>query len=178
MVKVALYARVSKGFEQTADNQLFALRNWLKNNPEFIVEGEYVDEISSRKTRPMRELVVKKMRSKEVDGVIFVRLDRWGRSSTELAFFIEEAASSNWKVISLKEGFDISTPAGRLMAGMIGLFANFERDMIRDRTIEGLQERKDKGIILGRPKGSKDKKKRKEKTPPVKTGWSPYGAKS
>lgn len=177
MVKVALYCRVSKGSDQTVENQLFALRNWVKAHPEYIVEGEYIDEISSRKTRPMKELILKKLRSREIGGVVFVRLDRWGRSTSELAFFFEEAVSKNWVAISLKGDVDLSTPTGRMIAGVSAVFANFERDLISERTKEGLEERRSRGIKLGRPVGAKDKRKRKEKTPPEKRGWSPYGGK-
>lgn len=177
MTSVALYARVSKGSDQTVDNQLFALRNWAKANPQFQVEGEYVDEISSRKTRPQKELVMEKLRKGEIKGVVFVRIDRWGRSTSELAFFFEEAMARNWTVISLKGEIDLSSPSGRLLAGISSVFAQFERDLIRERTKEGLMERKARGIILGRPKGAKDKRKRKKKSPPVLIQSSPYGSK-
>ncbi len=174
-MKLALYARVSKGTDQTVDNQLFALRKWAASHPEYEVVGEFVDEVSSRKTRPQKELVTKMMRDGEIKGVVFMRLDRWGRSSSELAFFLEEAQARGWNVISLKENIDLSTPSGRLLAGMSSVMANFERDLISERTKEALEERKSQGKILGRPKGSKDKRKRKQKTPPEIRPWSPYG---
>ncbi|MEM3744387.1 MAG: recombinase family protein, partial [Candidatus Micrarchaeaceae archaeon] len=74
-MKVALYARVSKALEQNPENQLIELREWAKRAG-VEVEGEYVDEISSKDTRPNKELVLKKLRLNEIDGVAFVALDR------------------------------------------------------------------------------------------------------
>jgi DNA invertase Pin-like site-specific DNA recombinase len=82
-MRVALYARVSKALEQNPENQLIALRAWAANAGHTI-EGEYVDEISSRDTRPAKEQVLHKLRLGEIDGVAFYALDRWGRSMSEL----------------------------------------------------------------------------------------------
>lgn len=157
-MKVCLYARVSKALGQNPENQLIELRKWAKaaNNE---VEGEYIDEISSKDTRPNKELVLRKMRLGECDGVAFWSLDRWGRTASELIFELEEFSKSNKAIISLKEGIDLSTAAGRLMANMLAIMANFERDRIRERTLLGLARAKAQGKKLGRPF--------KNKTPPA-----------
>lgn len=154
---VALYARVSKALDQNPENQLIELRKWAAG-AEHEVEGEYVDEISSRDTRPMKEEVLKKLRMNQIQGVAFTNLDRWGRTMSELVLELEEFSKANISLISLKEGLDLSTAAGRLMANVLAAMANFERERIRERTLLGLARAKAQGKRLGRPR----------KTPPVK----------
>ena len=89
-MKLALYARVSKAGDQTAENQLIQLRKWAASQ-EYEIEGEYVDETSSRDTRPQKEIVLCKLRDRTIQGVAFVSLDRWARSMRELVLEFEEA---------------------------------------------------------------------------------------
>jgi DNA invertase Pin-like site-specific DNA recombinase len=154
-MRVALYARVSKALEQNPENQLIALRAWAANAGHTI-EGEYVDEISSRDTRPAKEQVLHKLRLGEIDGVAFYALDRWGRSMSELVIELEEFSKTGKSLISLKEGLDLSTAAGRLMANMMAAFANFERDRIQERTLLGLARARAQGKKLGRPRKKTD----------------------
>jgi DNA invertase Pin-like site-specific DNA recombinase len=77
-LRIALYARVSKGIYQNPENQLLELRRWAQQAG-VEVEGEYVDEISSRDTRPQKEAILKKLRLGVIDGVAFYALDRWGQ---------------------------------------------------------------------------------------------------
>ena len=155
MMKVALYARVSKALEQNPENQLIELRKWAAASGNE-VEGEYIDEISSKDTRPSKELVLKKMRLSEIDGVAFVALDRWGRTMSELVLELEEFSKTNKSLISLKEGIDLSTAAGRMMAHVLAAMANFERDRIRERTMLGLARARAQGKKLGRPRKKRD----------------------
>ena len=148
-MKVALYARVSKALQQNPENQLIGLREYCqKANLE--IEGEYVDEISSKDTRPNKEEVLKKLRLNLIDGVVFWSLDRWGRTMSELVLEIEEFGGKK-SFISMKEGIDLTTAAGRLMAHVWSAMANFERDRIRERTLLGLARAKAQGKKLGRP---------------------------
>lgn len=150
-MRVALYARISKALDQTPENQLIELRKLVvfKN---WEVGGEFVDEVSSKDTRPQKELVLRKLRMGELDGVVFTALDRWGRTMSELALEIEEFAESGKQMFSVKEAIDLQTPGGRLMARMLGAFANFERDMIHERTMLGLARARAQGKVLGRPR--------------------------
>ena len=152
-MKIALYARVSKALEQDPLNQLLELRKWASAS-EHIIEGEYVDEVSSKDTRPNKELVLKKLRLNEIDGVAFIALDRWGRTMSELVLELEEFSHTGKSIISLKEGLDLSTAAGRLMANVLAAMANFERDRIRERTLLGLARARAQGKHLGRPRKS------------------------
>ena len=149
-MKVALYARVSKAIDQNPENQLIQLRKWAFDAG-YEIEGEYVDEISSRDTRPNKELVLKKLRRGEIDGVLFWSLDRWGRTMTELVLEMEEFAGSEKVLMSYQEALDLSTAAGRMAANVLAALANFERDRIRERTLLGLARVKAQGKKLGRP---------------------------
>ena len=149
-MKVALYARVSKALEQNPENQLIELRRWATSASHQVI-GEFVDEVSSKDTRPEKEIVLKKLRLGECDAVAFWSLDRWGRTASELIFELEEFSKTGKSLISLKEGIDLSSAAGRLMANMLAIMANFERDRIRERTLLGLARAKAQGKKLGRP---------------------------
>jgi DNA invertase Pin-like site-specific DNA recombinase len=123
-------------------------------NKGYEVAGEFVDEISSKDTRPQKELVLKMLRRGEVGGVLFWSLDRWGRSMTELVLEMEEFGGSDAVLFSYQEALDLSNASGRLAANVIAALANFERDRIRERTLLGLARVRAQGKKLGRPKGS------------------------
>lgn len=148
-MKVALYARVSKALRQNPENQLIELRRWASSASHTIV-GEYVDEVSSKDTRPEKERILKMLRLGEIQGVAFWSLDRWGRSMGELVLELEEFSRAGISLFSMKEGIDLSTAAGRLMANILSAMANFERDIIRERTLLGLARVKAQGKRLGR----------------------------
>ncbi len=147
---------MSKALSQNPENQYEPLINWLNASGNVQVKdpdqplGVWVDEVSSKDTRPKKELVLKKLRLGEADGVAFVALDRWGRTMSELVLELEEFSRTGKSLISLKEGIDLSTAAGRLMANVLSAMANFERDRIQERTLLGLAYAKAKGKIAGR----------------------------
>jgi len=101
------------------------------------------------------------LREGKYQAVLIYKLDRWARSSTELILEVKELTEKGIKFISLSENLDFSTSAGRLHFQILCAFAEFERDLIRERTIEGIRRARLNGKVPGRPKGSKDKKKRK-----------------
>jgi DNA invertase Pin-like site-specific DNA recombinase len=161
-MRVALYARVSKGDEQDPENQLIPLRKWAET-ANAVVVGEYVDRQSTRDTRPKKEEVLRMARLKTIDAIAFVSLDRWGRTMSELVREIRELPEMGISMFSLREGLNFDTAAGKLYAHLLAAFADFERERIRERTIAGLRRVKAQGKKLGRPKGSKDKKPRKRR---------------
>lgn len=148
---VALYARVSKALEQNPENQLLELRKWAVAM-NHVIYGEFIDEVSSRDTRPQKETVLKLLRSRTVDGVAFYSLDRWGRTMSELVLELEEFSQDKIVMFSLKESLDLSSAAGRLFANVLAAMAAFERDRIRERTLLGLAAAKARGKKLGRPR--------------------------
>lgn len=155
-MKVAIYARVSKALQQNPENQLIELRRWAAAAGHIVI-GEFVDEISSKDTRPEKERILGLLRLGELDGVAFWSLDRWGRTLSELVLELEEFTKTGKALISLKEQIDLTTAAGRMVTGMLAVMANFERDRIRERTLLGLARAKAQGKRLGRPR----------KTPPA-----------
>lgn len=148
-MRVALYARVSKALEQTPENQLIELRRWASAASHEVV-GLFVDEVSSKDTRPEKERVLRMLRLGEIDGVAFWSLDRWGRSMGELVMELEEFSKTGKSLVSMKEGLDLSTAAGRLMGNILAAMANFERDRITERTKLGLARARAQGKQLGR----------------------------
>lgn len=155
-MKLALYARVSKRLGQNPENQVIELKRWAALT-DYEIEGVYVDMDSTRDTRPQKELVLKKLRLGEIDGVAFVALDRWGRDMCELVLELEEFSKSGKMLISLKEGLDMSTAAGRLGAHILAAMANFERDRLRERTLLGIARARAQGKHIGRPRGKASK---------------------
>jgi DNA invertase Pin-like site-specific DNA recombinase len=117
---------------------------------------------SSRNTRPVKAALLQKLRRKEYNGVLVYKLDRWARSSSELILEINELVNRGIGFYSLTENLDFGTATGKLMFNLLSAFAEFERDLIRERTMDGLNRAKQQGKRLGRPKGSKDKKVRKK----------------
>jgi DNA invertase Pin-like site-specific DNA recombinase len=154
----AIYTRVSTDTQQT-ENQKLTLIKYAENlnlSYEIIEETE-----STRKTRPLKQKLLNQLRKKQYEGVIVYKLDRWARSSRELLLEIEELLGKGVKFISYSENIDFTTAIGKLQFSILSAFAEFERDLIRQRTIEGLNRAKANGVKLGRRKGSKDLKKRK-----------------
>lgn len=156
--KSALYCRVSTN-KQTTENQKarllqFGIDNSLKFT--FFEETE-----STRKTRPVKQQLLQKLRQGEYSEVIVYKLDRWARSSRELILEIQELLDKGIRFVSISDNLDFSTASGRLHFQILAAFAEFERSLISDRTREGLARKKREGAVLGRPKGAKDSKKRR-----------------
>ena len=156
---MAIYCRVST-MQQDTDNQRIILENHANGQR---WEYDIFSEVeSTRKTRPIKAKVLNLLRSGSYDGVLIHRLDRWARSSQELILEIEELHNKGIVFISLSDNIDLSTAAGKLQFQILSAFAEFERNLIQDRTLEGLARARKQGKILGRPKGSKDKKYRRK----------------
>jgi len=106
---------------------------------------------SGAKTRPQREELLKAARRREIDVIIVWRLDRWGRSLTDLVAPLKELTELGIGFISINEALDLITPSGRAMAGMPSVFAEFERDVIRERMKAGIAQASAEGERHGRP---------------------------
>lgn len=156
--KVAIYCRVSTQ-EQDTENQRIRLTEYADQKGwQYDV---YTEVQSTRKTRPVKADLMSKLREHIYDGVLIFKLDRWARSSTELILEVKELIEKGIVFISVTDNLDFSTAAGKLHFQILSSFAEFERDLIRERTIEGIRRARLKGKQPGRPKGSKDKKKRR-----------------
>lgn len=104
----------------------------------------WVQEVASggRDDRPLLRGALEALKRGEVDGLIFAKLDRLTRSLLHFAQIAKAADKQGWKLIAADGDIDMTTPAGKAMAGMLAVFAEFERNMISARTREGLQAKK------------------------------------
>jgi DNA invertase Pin-like site-specific DNA recombinase len=149
-MRAALYVRVSTT-DQHLDNQLDELKKYAQHRgwAETIV---YSDRVSGAKDRrPGLDDLLKAARRRQIDVVICWRLDRLGRSLRHLLNVLQELQALGVGFISLNEGLDATTPAGRLQMHLLGAFAEFERARIQERVLAGLARARREGKRLGRP---------------------------
>jgi DNA invertase Pin-like site-specific DNA recombinase len=106
---------------------------------------------SGASQRQLREKLIEAARRREVDVVLVWRLDRWGRSVTDLLATLQELEHLGVGFVSLTEALDLTTPAGRAMAALLAVFAEFEREVLRERVRAGLAHARQNGKRLGRP---------------------------
>jgi DNA invertase Pin-like site-specific DNA recombinase len=156
--RVALYARVSTD-HQTVNNQLEALRE-AGQRLGWDVVAEYTDRgisgAKGRDKRPHFDQLIKAVTRGEVDLIASWSVDRLGRSLTDLLAFLGELHAKGCDLYLHQQGLDTSTPAGRAMFQMMGVFAEFEREMIRERVTAGLRRARAAGVVIGRPRVSED----------------------
>ena len=153
-MKVALYARVSRD-DLFNSNQKKVLFEWIQRNG--VEDYEYFEEeMSSRKTRPIKESIIQKFRSGKIGTVVVTRIDRFARSLQELVMDIEGIIAQGGRFVSIMNGFDFDkknyNASQQLMLSIFSSFAQFEREIIRERTIEGLNRVRAQGKKLGRPR--------------------------
>jgi len=158
-MRLALYCRVSTD-KQTTENQKLRLVEYAEQMGYDYAIFEEVE--STRKTRPVKQALLAQLRTKKFDAVVVYKLDRWARSSSELILDTKEILDKGVGFISLSDNLDFSTASGKLHFQILSSFAEFERSLISERTIEGLNRARSQGKKLGRPKGSKDKNKRRK----------------
>lgn len=150
MFRAGLYVRVSTNDQQTIPLQMRALREYAVRRGWTI--AMQVKEIGSGAAeRELREKLLDAARRREIDIVLVWRLDRWGRSVTDLLTTLHELEHLGIGFVSLTEALDLTTPAGRAMAGLLAIFAEFEKEILRERTRAGLAHARQNGKRLGRP---------------------------
>lgn len=155
-MKVAIYARVSTE-DQHAWKQVEALKEYAaKHNYE--VWNSYIDVISgSKHSRPQFNKLLEDMRLYRFQGVLVTKLDRIGRSLSHLLSIIDEFKKKSVHFIATTQNLDTTSATGTLLFQIMGAFAEFERNIISERTKEGLRNAKNVG------KRGKDKKQRKSR---------------
>jgi putative DNA-invertase from lambdoid prophage Rac len=169
MMKAGIYARVSTHDQQTLPMQLKAMRRYVKQRGWKL--HLQVEEIASgAKQRPKREELLKAARRREVDAIVVWKLDRWGRSLADLIASLAELRDLGIAFVSLTEALDFTTSAGRAMVGLLSVFAEFERDMIRERVKAGIAQARSEGKQHGRPPTAS--KKIAEVKRLYKKGWN------
>lgn len=149
----AIYARVSTD-DQNCENQLSELRAYAERMSWGVAE-EYVDhgESGAKRSRPELDRLMADARLRKFDTVAVWKLDRFGRSLQHLIENIQALDHAKIRFIAPTQGIDTDqrTPTGRLLMHIMGAFAEFERDLIRERTLAGLAIARAKGKRLGRP---------------------------
>lgn len=149
-LRVALYARVSTHDQQTLPLQIRALREYAAKRRWTIV-AQIKEVGSGASQRKLRATLLASARRREIDVVLVWRLDRWGRSVADLVSTLQELQHLGVAFVSLTEALDLTTPAGRAMAGLLAVFAEFEREILRERVRAGLDHARQQGKRLGRP---------------------------
>jgi putative DNA-invertase from lambdoid prophage Rac len=148
--RIAIYARVSTHDQQTLPMQLAATRAYAKRK-DWRITLKAEEVASGAKIRPRREELLRAARRKEIDTIVVWRLDRWGRSLVDLVTTLQELVALKVGFVSLSEALDLTTPSGRAFAGMLAVFAEFERDILRDRVKAGIAQARKDGRPHGRP---------------------------
>ena len=149
-LRAGLYARVSTNDQQTLPMQLRALREYAARRG-WSVFSQVKEVGSGASQRLMREKLIEAARRREIDVVLVWRLDRWGRSVADLLATLQELQHLGVGFVSLTEALDLTTPAGRAMAALLAVFAEFEREVLRERVRAGLAHARENGKRLGRP---------------------------
>jgi DNA invertase Pin-like site-specific DNA recombinase len=151
--KVALYSRVSTD-SQTTENQLLELREVAARNG-WVVVQEYTDQgisgAKGRDHRPAFDALIKAAMRKEFDLIASWSVDCLGRSLQDLVGFLSDIHAKQVDLYLHQQGMDTSTPSGKALFQMMGVFAEFERAMIQERVKAGLQRAKAQVKRLGRP---------------------------
>jgi putative DNA-invertase from lambdoid prophage Rac len=149
-LRVGLYARVSTHDQQTLPLQIRSMREYAAKRDWSIV-AQIKEVGSGASQRELRETLIAAARRREIDVVVVWRLDRWGRSVADLVSTLQELQHLGVGFVSLTEALDLTTPAGRAMAGLLAVFAEFEREILRERVRAGLVHARQNGKRLGRP---------------------------
>jgi DNA invertase Pin-like site-specific DNA recombinase len=151
--RVGVYLRVSTD-GQTVDNQVQELHAAARHHG-WQIAAQFTDEgisgAKGRDKRPAFDMLCKAITRREIDLVAAWSVDRLGRSLQHLVAFLGELQASGCDLYLHRQGLDTSTPAGRAMFGMLGVFAEFERAMIVDRTRAGMARARAAGKHCGRP---------------------------
>lgn len=149
-MRAALYARVSTHDQQTLPMQMTEMREYAaRRGWQVVLEVEDVG--SGARVRPKREELIKAARRRRIDLIVVWRLDRWGRSLLDLISTLQELLSLEVGFVSLSDALDMTTPGGRALAGMLAVFAEFERDILRERVKAGIAHARRQGKPHGRP---------------------------
>jgi putative DNA-invertase from lambdoid prophage Rac len=130
--------------------QLSAMRDYARKRG-WEIAVEVKDVGSGASLRQKREELLVLARKRAIDLVVVWRLDRWGRSLVDLVNTLQELSSLKVGFVSLSEALDLTTPSGRALAGMLAVFAEFERDILRDRVKAGIAQARKEGKPHGRP---------------------------
>lgn len=149
-MRAFIYSRVST-VEQNPGMQVAELEEYVAKRGWSIV-GRFSDVTTGQKSkRPELDKMLVRARRRECDVVVVYKLDRFARSLLFLVNTLEEFEALGLKLVSIHDDFDFTTPMGRLMFHIVSAFAEFERDLLRERTVSGLAHARAQGKRIGRP---------------------------
>lgn len=151
--RVAIYARVSTD-TQTVENQLRELNEVAARlgwNVVHVFRDDGISGAKGRDQRPGYDALLKAVTKGQVDLIAAWAVDRLGRSLRDLVLFMDELQHRHVDLYLHQQGLDTSTPAGRAMYGMLSVFSDYERSMLRSRVISGVNRAREAGKRLGRP---------------------------
>ncbi len=149
-MRAVIYARVSTS-DQSTDNQTLELTKVAERNGWEIAEV-FEDTVSGAKTkRPALQRLLQGVIRKEFDVVMVWDVSRLGRSLKHLVTLLEDFHAKGVNLYFHQQGIDTTTPSGKMMYQMCGVFAEFERSMIQERVKAGLARARAQGKTLGRP---------------------------
>ncbi len=158
--RAAIYVRVSTG-SQTVENQLRELRQ-IADRHGWEIVAEFSDKgisgAKGRDQRPGLDKLLQAVARREIDMVLAWSVDRLGRSLEDLLSFLAELHAKGVDLYLHQQGLDTSTPAGKALFQMMGVFAEFERAIIRERVRSGLERAKAQGKVLGRRRNDDPKR--------------------
>jgi len=150
-MKAAIYARVST-FDQEPENQLAELRRYAGARGWTVAEHIDKGVSGAKDRRPALDALLADARRRRFDVLVVWRLDRLGRNLKHLIGLLDELNALGIAFVSLNEGIDATTPAGKLQMHILGAIAEFERARIAERVKAGLQRARAQGKRLGRPR--------------------------
>jgi DNA invertase Pin-like site-specific DNA recombinase len=157
-LRVAVYARVSTlGKGQDTEVQLRELREYVSRRG-WQLSGEYVDVgiSGAKERRPQLDRLLADAHRCRFDAVVVWKFDRFARSVSHLLRALETFQALAIEFVSLTEGVDTSTPAGKMVFTVLGAVAELERSLIAERVKAGLRNARSKGKRLGRPRAVVD----------------------
>ena len=149
-IRAGLYARISTHDQQTLSLQRRAMREYATRRG-WTIAIEIKEVGSGASVRELGQKLLDAARRRDIDVVVVWRLDRWGRSMADLVTTLQELRDLGVGFVSLTEALDLTTPTGRAMAGLLAVFAEFERETLRERVRAGLAHARQNGKRLGRP---------------------------
>jgi putative DNA-invertase from lambdoid prophage Rac len=159
MKNAAIYARVSTD-DQSCERQLRDLQAFAERAGYTVVQVFTETASGMKNDRKERAKVMAMAQKRQIEAVLVTELTRWGRSSRDLINTLEDLNGFGVSVIA-QTGmqFDLSTAQGKMIAGVLALMSQFERDLLSERTKSGLATARAKGKKLGRPAGNQAAKK-------------------
>lgn len=155
--RAAIYLRVSRA-DQSSALQLDSTSDFVKHR-EWKLAHSFADDGLSGATdkRPGFRAMLEASRRRAFDVLVVYRADRLFRSLPELVMTIDELAARGIGFVSVTEQFDTTTPTGRMLLQLVGVFAEFERAVLRERTRDGIAAARKRGARIGRPRRDVDR---------------------